>query len=422
MGTLTITKSYSTGSALLESHIDNFRTGLLTLFNTDKLASGNFGTTALGSAKFSQTKLTVLDSTTIDFGTDSDGTIGVNSSKDLVFNTVTASCTMTFKSVSKTIVFKTTQVDLPGECILGAGGSGYGIMHLISRYRKPVLEYSGSSSVTLENNTGTANQTLISFPKYLIAVTEALSGSEKYRKLVLSNTANGYVSTHTGTAMSGIRVGLTLTANTWYSVYAARVRYGTNAGNNFIMVADSILPTQTNEATLDDRYGSGQWVYIGLIRYGYGSAGSTSSIINFKQTNKGWCYFTNNDTGATTGGLALAQSTADANDTPLYTVADSMSGASLPCDAIPVAQFNVARSSTSDWTIRDASDVVTWRGGWANTGLSPGHIHGHSVIMNVQIGMDFTQTRIDTGAVDKRVVLTGYCDKFINVRRHGHGI
>lgn len=420
---LTITKTYASGAILLESDIDNFRDGLLTFFNTDKLGSSSFASgMALTSAKFSGTELTAADGTLLTFGTDSDGTIGTDSSKNLVFNTVTASCTLTFKALTKTMVFKTTQVDLPGEVTIGAGSSGFGILHLVSKYRKPVLTYNSSTTLYVENNTSTVNQTLIAFPTRLIAVTEALTGGEKFRKMSIITEANGYDSSHTGAAKGGLRVGLSATANTWYAIYAVRVRYGTDAGNKFILVGDNVLPSQGNFATLNSRYGEGEWVYMGLIRYGFGVVGSTTSIVPFVYSNKGWCYFTSGDPGVTCSGVTLAQSTANADDAPFYTLVDSMSGASIPCDAITTAQWTMDRFSTSDWTIRDVSDVVIWRGGWSDPDVSTTEVHGHLIITNVQVGMDFTQTRVTTGAVDKRMGIVAFCDKYVGVRRHGHGV
>jgi hypothetical protein len=420
MSTLTITKSYVAGAILLEADLDHFRDGLLTLFNTTKFSSGNFNAAmSLTASLFSSVELTHSDSLTLTFGTDSDGTIGVNASKELVFNTATASTTLTMKAVTKTMVFKTTQLDAPGEIVLGSGASGYGVLHLLSRYRKPVLVYNSSSSLSIENNTGTTNETLISFPKYLIAVTEALSGGEKYRKISLSNTANGYSTSHTGAASGGMRVGLSATANTWYAVYAGRVRGGTNAGNKFVLVVDDTLPSQANYATLNTRYGDGEWVYLGLIRYGFGVVGSTTQLVPFLYSNKGWCYFTAGDPGVTTSGITLAQSVTNADDTPFYTLSNSMSGAAIPTDAITMAQWSFDRQDTSNWAIRDASDNVIWRGGWPDEGSG---VHGHVVITAAESGMDFTQTRITTGAFDKRLSIAGFCDRYLNLRRHGHGI
>lgn len=421
-GTLVITKAYASGAILLEAHIDNFRNGLLTFFNTDGFTSAQFASLALTDSYFTNLKLTVTDSAKLVFGTGSDGEMGVNSSKELFFNTTVGGRTFTLTCVTKTVVCKTTQIDLPGEVIIGAGQSGYGILHQIGYYRKPVLVYQSSTSIAIENNSATSNETIISFPSRILAVTEALAGSEKYRKMSIGSTANGYDAAHTGAALGGLRSGLTLTANTWYAIYACRVRGGTNAGNKFILVGDSILPTQTNYATLNSRYGDGEWVYLGLVRYGYGVVGSTTSIVPFVYTNKGWCYFTLSDAGVTTAGVTLAQSTTNADDAPFYTVADGMSGATIPLDTIDRAQWNMDRQSTSDWKIRDASDVVVWRGGWPDPDLGADEVHGHLVITGVQSGMDFAQTRITTGAVDKRVSISAFSDRLLNCRRHGHGV
>ncbi len=419
---LVITKAYASGSILLEAHLDNFRNGLLTFFNTDKIGSASFAATiALTSAKFSGTELTSTDAVELLFGTDGDGTIQVDASKNLIFNTTVATTTLTFIAGAKTMVFKTTQVDVPGDIII-AGGASVGVLHLLSQYRKPVLVYAGSSTISVENNSGTTNQTIVAVPKYVFAVTEALSGSEKYRKMSLANVANGHDATHTGAAQGGRRSGVSLTTNSWYAIYAARVRYGTNAGNNFILIADTIFPTQDNTATLDSRYGAGEYVYLGLIRYGFGVLGSSSSIVPFIQTNKGWTYFTQGEAGTTTSGLTLAYSITNADDAPFYTVSDSFTGSALPCGAITRAQWNMNRWSSTDWAIRDASDVVIWRGGWSDPTLSTTKPHGHLVVTNVQVGMDFTQTRVVTGATDKRMALVAFCDKYVNHRRNGHGV
>jgi len=420
MGVLGITKTYAALDALMESDIDNFRTGLLTLFNTDGFAAANFSAAlTFTSDKFSSTELTTTDGTYLTFGTDSDGLLGVAATKDLIFNTVTASIILKCGSDNKTVEMKSTQFD-SGDIIPGAGGAGYGILYLLGRYRKPVLEYHGATTVRLERNTEPTDATLIVFPDWVIQVTEDLGTTQKYRHADISVTANGYAVSHTGAARGGIRDGLSLTTNSWYAVYAARVRYGTNAGNNFIMVFDSILPTQANEATLDGRYGEGQWVYLGMVRYGFGADGTSSNLIGFKYSNKGWCYFNTNDGGATLGGLTLAQSTLDANDAPLYNIADGMAGNVIPVDAVSMGQFNVSRARVSNWYIRDTADSTIWRGGWQEEESAVPH--GHQVEIPVQAGIDFCQTRISTGAVDKRVVLTGFCDRFVGVRRHGKGI
>lgn len=422
MATLVITKAYSALNPLTEAHLDNFRTGLLTYFNTDKIAAANLSASlAFTSAKFDSNELTSSDGTNLTFGSDSDGTIGTDASKHLVFNTVTASCTLTFKAVSYTLVFKTTQVDVPGEVVIGAGSSGLGLLYLLSLYKKPVLQKDSSSSqINIEQNSSTTDRTFIAFPKYVLAVTETASSTAKFRSASITALANGYESSQTGAARGGRRVGVDRTENCWYAVYAVRVRYGTDAGNNFILVFDTLLPTQANWSTLDSHYGTEEWVYMGLVRYGHGANTTDDVIIPFVYTNKGWCYFVGNSSTSYDGGLVLAQSTTDANDTPLYTVSDGMSGQVIPCDAISQGQFNVSRLAVSDWTIRDASDVVIWRGGWQTESTS--EKHGHQVNIAVQSGMDFCQTRKGTGAVDKRVVLTGFVDRFFNVRGHGNGI
>lgn len=159
------------------------------------------------------------------------------------------------------------------------------------QYQKPVLVYSDSSTINVEQNTATANRTLIVFPAGPIEVTENVSTTHKFRSLKTTATANGYDAGHTGAADSGLRDGLSLTSNTWYFVYAVVVRYGDDAGNNFILVADTTSPHPTNWGTLDTRFGAGYWVYLGLFRRGYGTT-ATTTIIPFIQDHQGWHTFT----------------------------------------------------------------------------------------------------------------------------------
>lgn len=422
MGTLAITKSYAGGEVLMEADIDAFRTGLHTLFNTDKLGATNFsGSMALTSAKFTGVELTASDDEYIQFGAANDAKFGLDSSKNLLFN---ASATMRFYAGSTNYLeVKSDRVNVPGDILIGPAGKG--VLQGLSSYRKPVLEWNSSSSVVLQNNSGTSNNSIIYFPTFVASVTE--SSPSKYRFASISVTANGYGTSDSGSAQGGRRSGVSATTNSWYYVYAAKVRSGTDFSTSspkFIMVFDTTSPVAANISTLNTRYGTGCWVYLGLIRYGFGATGSTSSIIKFQYSNKGWCTFCE---ASTTGyaGLNLAYSSTDADNTAsaFYTFAAGTSGNVIP-ETIGHVRLSINRARVSDWYIRETSSTssdIIWRGGWQTDDGTLGH--GFLVELPNVTGYSVFQERKSSNAGTIRgVALAGFCDTYMTARRHGHGI
>jgi hypothetical protein len=169
--------------------------------------------------------------------------------------------------------------------------TNYGLYSLVARYRKPLLVYNSSTQIDLENNTEFSNESLVVLPYGPIAVAEDLASTHKFRRCIISNTANGYATGHVGAAQGGVRVGLVLTANTWYFMYAVRVQFGADAGNKFIMVLSELSPKYSNFSALDTLFGASQWVYLGAVRYGMGSA-QTTTLCPFVMDKSGWTYFT----------------------------------------------------------------------------------------------------------------------------------
>ncbi len=425
---LTITKAYAAGAALMESHLDNFRTGLHTLFNTTKIDSTQFDPAmVLTAAKFSGGRIVTADNVFIDFGTGLDAKIGLDASKNLVFDTSVATTEIQFwAGASYYMEIFSTKINLPGDIIIAYGGADRTVLQALSSYKKPVLQWASSSSVSISNNSSTSTETVLYFPTTVVAVTEALGGSAKYRQSLITTTANGYGGSDTGTAKGGRRSGQSLTTNAWYCVYACKVRSGTDysaTDHKFVMVFDQTTPLASNEATLDGYYGSGNWVYLGMVRYGYGAVGSSSSIIKFKQSNKGLCYFYDNDSSAAFGGLNLAYSTSDSDNTasPLYTLTNGMTGNVVPIH-VGAVTMHVNRQYVSDWYVKDSSGNIIWRPGWqTDDGAFP---HGFMIelpFITAATEYKFYQERVGTGAVAKAVVLQGYCDTFLALRRGGHG-
>ncbi len=156
-------------------------------------------------------------------------------------------------------------------------------------YSKPVLVYTDSTTVSMQQNVTTANRSLIIFPSGPVDVTEDISSTHKFRQLKISAVANGYLAAHTGAADSGMKVGLSLTENTWYFVYAVIVQGGDDLGK-FVMVVDDGAPLDSRIGEIDTAFGSGQWVYLGSIRYGFGEA-ATTTLVPFVMDHQGWTHF-----------------------------------------------------------------------------------------------------------------------------------
>ncbi len=185
--------------------------------------------------------------------------------------------------------------------VTGAITATGGIASLFG-YRRPNLTFIGVTSVDVENNTGTANQTTIVFPDGTIrSVTEDTSSTHKYRRFIITATAEFT----TGTEDSGLYSGLSETNNTWYAIYAVKSAIDTT---KFVLVGTTTLPLRANFATLNTNLGTNGWVYLGLIRNGDGVS-AAGDILNFSQSG-GITTFRNSYTGPSTSvtstGLLLA--------------------------------------------------------------------------------------------------------------------
>lgn len=425
MGTLAITKTYLAGLALTEVDIDAFRNGLLALFNTNKLSSTNFsGATALTSTHFTGSQIISLDDDFILFGATSDGLFGLDTTKNMVFNTVNSLYEIRFYAGDYYTEIATDKLNIPGDIVIGAGNSGKTVLQALSSYRKPVLAWGSSTAVTLQNNSGTTDNTVIYFPTFVASVTEA--APSKFRFAAINVVANGYTTGHIGPVLGGRRATVALTANSWYYVYAVKVKSGTEFSATtakFVMVYDTVSPLPSNTAALNGFYGVGSYVYLGTVRYGFGAIGTSTSIPKFLYSNKGRCTFYEADTG--TAGINLAYSTTDADNltTALYTFVAGTSGNVLP-ETIGHVTINVYRTRASDWKIREtavASSDVIWAGGWETYSgiIAQGflielpNIAGYSV---------FQERKSLLAGTPRGVTLAGFVDGHLLNRRHGHGI
>lgn len=189
----------------------------------------------------------------------------------------------------------------------------------ISGYRRPRITWVSVTTVDVENNTGTLNQTKIVFPDGTTrSVTEDTSSTNKYRRFIITAAAE-FTS---GTEDSGVRSGIAEANNTWYAIYAVK---SVISASNFVLAGDTTLPLQTNFSTLNSRYGTNGWVYLGLIRNG-DSGTALGDILKFTQSGN-TTLFTNTlsagdlAAGGTLGqnGILEASGTGAASYTATYT-------------------------------------------------------------------------------------------------------
>lgn len=360
MSSLALTKEYGDDTLMFASDVHNMWTELETKVN-GQIASDNVTT---GWASWSNVTLSQ----------DVDYALGATSSayfyysdtnNELVFAHVTTARSFLFMLGSA----EYGEIDSSGNLLIEKDvvfynrSTVYPLSYLIG-YKKPVLVYDDTTSIRIEQNTTTANRTLIVFPAGPIAVTEDTSSTHKFRQLKIDATANGYSAAHTGAADSGMYVGLTLTENTWYFVYAVVVQGGDDAVNdNFILVVRDVNPSPSNWGTLNSNFGSGMWVYVGLFRYGYGTT-SGDSIVPFVQDKSGWHMFTGRAATDNLFGIKIAEGTISSTSySTIETLTPANSGDAAPatCSHMRLSVRPVAVAEMNgNMIITDGSDNVLW--------------------------------------------------------------
>lgn len=200
----------------------------------------------------------------------------------------------------------------------------------LTNWRRPVLQYNSATVVNVETGLdGTSGDCTILFPDGNLR-TDTATGR------IQCNLAQ--VAALSGSWQSGLRTG-SASANTWYSFYAVKT---TDNSSHFVIVADTVIPTQGNYATLNSNFGTNGWVYLGTLPYGDNS-GSTTSVPTFVMSGNA-VLFSNATTA--TGSIAGVKLTSTAGATSLtYTYA---SGTAIGSGQIPThlahALYTVGKS------------------------------------------------------------------------------
>lgn len=360
MSALSLTKNYADSTLLFAADLHDMWAEL------ESKTNGNIDSSNVVAGWSTFGNVVLAKDTDFSFGLTASAYMTYDDTDDeLVFSHVTTAKDFLFKIGGTTVATLDTSKELTvtKDIFFHNKSTAYPLSYLVN-YKKPVLTYVDSTTVAIEQNTTTANRSLIVFPVGPIAVTEDVSATHKFRKLKIDATANGYGSTHTGAADSGMKVGLSLTANTWYFVYAAVVRYGDDAGNNYILVVDSVNPKPANWNTLDTSYGAGKWVYMGMLRYGHG-AGATTTLVPFVYDKSGWLTFTGRAAVDDFFGIKVAETTVTATSyTTLETFSSADSGDAAPsiCSHLNITIRPIASTSGMNGNIivSDNADNVLY--------------------------------------------------------------
>lgn len=303
MGTLAITRSLVSNTNPTEAQFDTMRTGLLNFFNTASLNQDNI---AAGGMLWSSLPTTVPDDITIKW-TSSHGTLAYlnatdkfkiqNTQGDILWAHRTGATLTEFMSLRYTD--GALEVFGVPNHNTAVGAQTVSLLWILSRYRKPRLVYSDGSIFTIEENSTSVSETLVVARDRVWKIYD--------RTCSLAVDANGETAADVGTAVSGRAAGIARTPNRWYYVYAVEVQYGTQAdGINAILVAHTTSPESANIATLNTAFGTGKWVYMGLVRNGYNITGSTDIIVPFIYDESGYMHFTQSLTTNYPKGLELA--------------------------------------------------------------------------------------------------------------------
>lgn len=299
MTTLNVTRSLVSRTNPTETQFDTMRTYLLNFFNNASLDSNN-----LADGSMSYLALTPQLGDDEELG-GTDFAVSYDSSDDefriqadeggIIFGVLESDLDVVeFFNFREDGVLEVKSFDNN----LLIGNHSVSLQWLLSKYRKPRLIYVDGSTVSLES-------TLIYGRDRLWSIVD--------NTLAFGSGANGETNGDSGAAVSGLANGESRTANRWYYIYAVEVQYGTNAnGSNAILVASVTSPLTSNISTINSAFGTGKWVYVGVVRNGYNDGTNTNVIIPFKYDENGYMRFTN-ATASQGIGMTLNSGTASTN-------------------------------------------------------------------------------------------------------------
>jgi len=242
----------------------------------------------------------------------------------------------------------------------------------LANYRRPTLVWQSVTEVDVEENTENANETEILFrDNTLRTVAEDTSSTHKYRRFIITATAN-YTS---GTEDSGMRSGESEANNTWYAIYAVKSQIDST---KFVLVGTTTIPIRANWTTLDGYFGVNGWVYLGMIRNGDNS-NAGGDILIFEMSGNKTNFNNQVDIQATTGaksvGIRIASDSTGGLATLAWAYASGTGAAQVPANItiMDVLAIGGARSAAVYRLCPNNTPskmLASWQGGAVSTGVS----------------------------------------------------
>lgn len=264
----------------------------------------------------------------------------------------------------------------------------------LNNYRRPVLIYSSATVVNLETGiNGASGQAQILFPDGTLRTDSTAS------HINFDITRNAALS---GSAQSGLRTSLSEAVNTWYHLYAVKITDSTG----FVVVGDTVGPTQANFATLSSNFGTNGWEYLGLIRNG-DNAGSTGDILRFSMVGNR-TIFRNAATGIAINIVGVRLANTAGATTLTYTYAAGTGAAQIPGHLVIGTYVGSTNTDNGLGTLSQANGL--------NYGYV-GAVTGQGAMIRVaDVGLaDGLVCSTSSGSVGYDITIAGWIDPVLGV-------
>lgn len=272
-------------------------------------------------------------------------------------------------------------------------------------YRRPRLTWQSSTAIDVENNTGTQFETCITFPDgERRCVTEDTGSTTKYRRSLTGSVC----AFSNGSEQGGVDAAA-ITNNTWYYTYAIKSQV---SGSNFVVCMSTNVPTRSAYSTLNTKWTTNGWTYLGLVRYG-DSGPNASGLLSFKQVNA-LSTFTNIISSNTTGGagvLLKACITAACD----YDYTSGTSGTAIP-ETLSSVYVMASSTPVAAGRISILSDKRAVTSTYLGTGTDSG-VAATPVLIPVLVGNiadSLSLTNTAGNAIMRQILFTGWIDPLLS--------
>lgn len=269
---------------------------------------------------------------------------------------------------------------------------------LVTSYRRPVLQYASGTVVNIESGlTGTAGQVAILFP-------DGTLRTDSTTTRINCNLAQ--VASLTGTAQSGVQTG-TVSNNTWYAIYAVKSQVNTT---DIVAVASTVVPIQSGFATLNTNFGTGSWVYLGMIAFGNNS-NTVNAILKFFQAGNATVLYQTCTGNANAGltGIRLATSASATSATWTYATGGGIASAQVPNQFVFANYQTATGGGETVTTITDSAAAINWQSYSGAATFLQSILD--TLMKPISVGVKLTVT----GAAALDVHLTGWVDGVLGV-------